>query len=247
MPRLMLSDIFDNARSYLDTDELNFPDPLLDMLMRRLWFQAVTMEREWRFFQRWGSVDIVVDEDNPPTHYVPLAFDTLVAATPATRIMGVLWNGDPLVWREASVLVRGATDSSGQPVYYSELNEGLQRNLYLAPAPGYSGTVRCEFYQEPQYPVLVPGQYDVLFSDLPEEFEPALQEGLIAEMYMREEDPDLYDVHRQMFLEQMGSIRNRWKESLFTPIVMAGRARSPAGSSAGFDDRGALRQPAAPG
>lgn len=241
MARLTLGEIFNNVRNYLDTDNLNFPDDLLDMLLQRLWFQAVTMEREWRFFQRQGSIPVVTG-----IALVPFAFDTLpTPAIPAVRLLVVQWERNPLVWRELSMAMRQWGDAAGQPVVYSEQNDGPQRNIALFPTPSTDGTLHVEFYAEPVYPVVTPGDYSVYFSDLPSEFDQALQEGLVAEMYMREEDPDLYDVHRNMFLEQMGSIRNRWKESLYTPIVIAGRARG-CSTTDGFTDRGAFRQPAAP-
>jgi hypothetical protein len=43
MPRLTVGEIFNNVRTYLDTDDLNFPNDLLNMMLQRLWFQAVTM------------------------------------------------------------------------------------------------------------------------------------------------------------------------------------------------------------
>jgi hypothetical protein len=242
MARLTIGEMFDNVRGYLDTDDLNFPNDLLDMLLQRLWFQAVTMEREWRFFQRQGSVEVTTG-----TKLVPFTFETLpTAAIPGVRLMVVQWERDPLVWRELSMALRQWGDSTGWPMVYSEQNDGPQRNIALFPTPSTDGTLYVEFWAEPVYPVVTPGDYNVYFADLPGEFDQALQEGLIAEMYMREEDPDLYDVHRNMFLEQMGSIRNRWKESLYSPIVMAGRARGPCESTTGFTDRGAFRQPAAP-
>lgn len=242
MARLSLTEIFNNVRSYLDTDELNFPNDLLNMLLERIWFQSVTMEREWRFFQRAGSLPVAAG-----TARVPYTFDTLpTAAIPGVRLIAVKWERDPLVWREASVLLRAFAGDLGTPVYYTEINESTQRQIALFPSPISDGTLYAEFYAEPVYPVVNPGGYSVMFSDLPAEFDSALQEGLLAEMYMREEDPDLYDVHRNMFLEQMGSIRSRWKESLYTPIVMAGRARDPSTTTSGFSDTGAFRQPAAP-
>ena len=243
MARQTLGDIFNAARSYLDTDELNFPNPLLDTLLKRIWFQAITMEREWRFFQRAGHK--AVTAGNP---YVPMTFDTLLAPTPATRLMTVMWEGAPLTWREASILVREA-GTSGTPSFYTELNEGTQRNIFLSPAPSSDGQLTVEFYQEPQYPSDVAvdplNPYTAGFVDLPPEFDPALLEGVLAEMYMREEDVDLYDTHRSMFLEQMGSIRNRWRESLATPLVMAGRARLPGEQPGGWYWPGYMKQPVA--
>ena len=71
MARLTVGEIFDNVRTYLDTDDLNFPNDLLNMMLQRLWFQAVTMEREWRFFQRQGTVAVPSG-----SAAVPMAFDT---------------------------------------------------------------------------------------------------------------------------------------------------------------------------
>jgi hypothetical protein len=242
MPRLTVGEIFNNVRTYLDTDDLNFPNDLLNMMLQRLWFQAVTMEREWRFFQRQGTAAVTTG-----TWQVPMEFDTLpTPAMPGVRLLVVQWERDPLVWRENTYALRTWGDAAGIPVSYTEINDGPKRNIGLFPRPSTDGTLYVEFFAEPVYPVVNVGQYNVYFADLPEEFDQALQEGLLAEMYMREEDPDLYDVHRNMFLEQMGSIRNRWKESLYTPLVMAGRARSPGGDNDGFNERGAFRQPAAP-
>jgi hypothetical protein len=238
MNRLTLADLFNRSRTYLDTDELNFPNPLCDTLLRRIWFQAVTMEREWRFFQRQGSVPVAAG-----TALVPFAFETLPAqAVPATRLLTVMWNDQPLVWRELSTSIRTEA-GGGNPVTYSEQNNGLQRNVALFPAPAVAGTLNVTFFAEPVYPE--DPTYLTGFLDLPEEFDWALLEGLLAEMYSREEDMDLYDVHRQNFLEQMGSVRNRWRESLATPLVMAGRGRLPGKDPGGFNDRGIYTLPTA--
>ena len=245
MARPTLREIFDRARRYLDTDNLNFPDLLLDDLLRRLWFQAVTMEREWRFFQRSGTAAVVAG-----TQLVPFTFDTLPVVTPAVRLMTVQWNYKSLTWREDSALIRQYGTETGEPVEFTERNVGLQRNIALFPTPGQDGEVEVTFYAEPVYPTdaaPVDDPYSLGFVDLPAEFDDALVEGLLGEMYMREEDPDLYDLHRQTFLEQMGSIRNRWRESHFTPLVVAGRARLPGHDPGGFAANGAFTQPVAPG
>jgi hypothetical protein len=247
MTRPSLRELFDRARTYLDTDDLNFPDDLCNMLTRRIWYQAVVMEREWRFFQRLGNADVVAGES-----YVPMTFDTASVLLPGTRLMAVMWNAKPLVWREASMLLREyMREGLGEPVYWTEINDGLDRNLALFPTPSVDGRVTVEFYQEPVYPEdaapdpLAP--YTQGFVDLPPEFDDALLEGLLGEMYMREEDPDLYDMHRQTFLEQMGSIRNRWRYSSTIPMVIAGRAREPGKDPGGFNADGKFTQPVAPG
>jgi hypothetical protein len=237
-----LTELFNDARQYLDTDDLNFPNDLLDTLLHKVWFQAVTMEREWRFFQRAGTAAVTAGQ-----RLVPFTFITNlpVPAVPATRLLTVMWEQTPLRWRELSAAIRSWTDAQGTPSEYSEQNEGPQRNIALFPTPALAGTLRIEFYAEPVYPVITPGDYSRTFSDLPEEFDDALMEGLLSEMYMREEDPDLYETHRQMFLEHMGSIRNRWRESLYAPLVMAARARNPGGDPGGWNWPGYITQPTA--
>jgi hypothetical protein len=237
-----LAQLFADVRQYLDTDALNFPDALLDTLLRKVWFQAVSMEREWRFFQRSGTADVTAGQA-----LVPFTFDTVpTPAMPAVRLLVVKWGDEDLIWRELSMMLRDFDeDNRGQPCYYSEQNDGTQRNIALFPTPIADGTVTVEFYAEPVYPVGVPVDYTGTFSDLPFEFDDALQEGLLAEMYMREEDPDLYQVHRQMFLEQMGSIRNHWRESTYTPLVYGGRARGPGGDPGGWHWGGYVTRPAA--
>ena len=112
------------------------------------------------------------------------------------------------------------------------------RNIRLFPLQASDGTVTADFYAVPTYPV----NDDDAFADLPEEFDSALLEGLLADMYTREEDPDLSNIHSDMYLAQMGSIRDRWRRSMQMPVVMAGRARKPSRRT-GFDDRGAMTQP----
>jgi hypothetical protein len=238
VPRPTKGEIFGRARAYLDTDDLNFPNSLCDILLERIWFQAVTMEREWRFFQQAGTAQVAAGQ-----WLVPLEFVVETRNVPATRLLMVTWNDVRLAWQE---FVRSVdrVSGSGTPVAWCEMNDGVQRNIALRPVPPAEGVLGAVFYLQPTYP---PGVTDTeltaTFSDLPEEFDAALLEGLLAEMYMREEDFDLYDVHRQMFLEQMGAVRNRWRASIDVPLVVAGQARGPSESPSGFDDMGRFTQP----
>ena len=154
----------------------------------------------------------------------------------------VKWGNEDLVWGELSMLLRMYDSTErGQPCAYSEQNDGQQRNIALFPTPIADGELSVQFFATAVYPPT----YNDTFADLPEEFDDALMEGLLAEMYMREEDPDLYEVHRQMFLEQMGAIRNYWRESLYTPMVFAGRARAPSGDPGGWHWGGYVTRPVA--
>jgi hypothetical protein len=235
MARPTLHDVFEKARAYLDTDALNFPDSLCDILMKRVWFQAASgMERGWRFQQQAGSVAVQAG-----TALVPFTFTVESRSVPAARIHTVRWIGTDLVWNEYTHALRQWGTQTGAPVAWSELNDGLSRQLRLFPIPGVDGVLYVDFYLTPTYPT-TPTE---TFADLPEQVDDALLEGLLAEMYMREEDPDLYQVHRQIFLEAMGAIRNNERISLTTPLVMAGRARAPGRDPGGFAANGAFTDP----
>ena len=238
MARPTLRELFDRARIYLDTDSLNFPDNLCDILMKRVWFQAAQgMERGWRFQEQSGTATVVAG-----TAHVPFTFTVESRSVPAARIHTLRWNANDLVWTEYTRALRLYGDQTGSPVNWSEQNEGLERNLRLFPIPGQDGTLTVDFYLTPTYPT----DLTQTFSDLPDAFDDALLEGLLAEMYMREEDPDLYNDHRDIFLQHMGAIRNNERISLSTPLVMAGRARVPGKDPGGFAANGAFTQPAAP-
>lgn len=248
MAHRTLLDLFNQARTYLDTDELNFPDDLCNILFQRIWFQAVALEREWRFLQQYGTIDVLAG-----TALVPASFTITddAAGTTATvgavRLYTVAWN-DGLLWQREYVAGEAeSADAVGTPTAYSELNTGPQRSIRLFPIPGSDGTIRADFYADLVYPAPPGGggPYDVTLDPLPDEFDSCLLEGLLAEMYMREEDTDLYQQHRQMFLEQTGSIRSNWRYSQQRPVVMAGRARRPGTSQGGFDDMGRFTRPVA--
>ena len=235
MPRPTKSELFDQARAYLDTDALNFPNTLLDILCKRVWFIAVTMEREWRFYQKYGSAQVGAGT------LVPMTFNVDTLSVDATRLYTVYWNGAKLLWTEYTTgLAR--YDDPGEPVAWSELNDGITRTIRLFPLPASDGVVTADFFAMPQYPV----NDDDAFADLPEEFDSALLEGLLADMYTREEDPDLANTHNDLFMQQMGSIRDRWRRSIQMPLVLGGRALRQPDSSAGFDAFGSYTQPAAP-
>jgi hypothetical protein len=237
MARLTKDNLFDAARQYLDTDDLNFPDGLLDTLLQRVWFQAVSMERDWRFFQRQGTAPVVAGDPTVPFSFAPPA----AAAMPSTRLINVQLSstGDHLPWWEYTTALFNWGQDRGTPFAYSELNEGTQRVIRLWPTPGADDTLVVDFYAEPVYADSTAST----FSDLPPEFDSALLEGLLSDMYNREEDPDLGDMHRQMFLEQMGSIRNRWRYTMDTPLVYAGLARADGLDPGGFDAMGRMTAP----
>src|SRR5262245_16925955 len=142
MAHRTLTELFADARQYLDTDALNFPDSLLDTLLHKVWFQAVSMEREWRFFQRTGST-----ADNEGQQLVPFTFDTNVLTdVSGVRLLAVKWEDEDLVWRELSILLRTYDAAErGTPCYYSEQNDGTQRNIALFPIPITNGLLSAAF------------------------------------------------------------------------------------------------------
>ena len=236
MPRPTKAELFDQARQYLDTDELNFPDALLDVLLQRIWFQAVAMEREWRFFQQQGVAPVVAGEAN-----VPFTFTVSAAQVPGVRLTNLRLDssGVDLPQWEYTTAQANWSDGQGTPFAYSERNEGTVRTIRLWPTPMADDGLTVDFYAEPVYPAVG----TELFADLPPEFDSALLEGLLSDMYNREEDPDLGQMHRTMFLEQMGSIRNRWRYSVDTPIIMNGLARVGGLDPGGFDSFGRMTAP----
>lgn len=248
MAHRTMRDLFSQARVYLDTDELNFPDDLCNILFQRIWFQAVAMEREWRFLQQYGTAAVAGG-----TALVPQRFTVTneVAATSVTmgavRLYTLAWNDTLLYQREYTAQEGQLGEEQGAPVAYSELNVGPARQIRLFPIPAADGTLRADFYADLVYPTSPGGggPYNVTLDPLPDEWDSCLLEGLLAEMYMREEDTDLYDIHRQMFLEQTGSIRSNWRYSQQTPVVLGGRARLPGASRYGFDAQGRLTRPVA--
>lgn len=249
MAHRTLRDLFDNARTYLDTDEQNFPDDLCNIMLQRVYFQAVTQDREWRFFQLYGTQDVTAGSPTASFAFnVVDPTDQSVSTFNAIRIYTLTWNMGLLDQREyTKALAEHADETVGTPVAYAELNRLPDRQIRLFPTPVSDGTLGCDFYADVPYPASAGGggPYDVTFFPLPEEWDAALLEGLLAELYMREEDLDLFSQHRQAFLEQTGAIRNRWRYSQQTPVVMAGRARIPGRDPGGFDSMGRLTQPTA--
>ena len=229
MARRTLDDLYAEARTYLDTDDLNFPTDLCHLLMRRVWFQAVNMEREWRFLLCDGFVDVPAF-----TSRIPLRFTcTGLAGQPqrdAARLDWVAW-GDPAVALALqSQWVRvigtwGVTPSaSGVPEAWAEEQDSGVRYLRLGPPPATDGRLNVSMVLIPEFP----SDTTQALVDLPEEFDDALLQALLAEMYMREEDGDLYQFQRSMFMEQMGSIKERWRVSNTDRLVMAGDAKTRA-------------------
>lgn len=218
MARLTLGEMFNEVRAYLDTDDLNFTDDLLSSLLRRVWYQAVAMEKEWAFLHQEGDLAITAGLRDTPA-----VISVGGVLRPSVRIFEMRdENGGVIPWtdKQRAQLVHG--DGRGEPCSWSDHYEGGTRLLRLYPVPVRDRTFTCEFYAEAVFPPYPDGA----FIDLPEEFDEVLKEGLVAEMYMREEDPDLYQAHRSVFLEQMGSIRAHWRGSVTPTLVMNGRARS---------------------
>jgi hypothetical protein len=210
--------MFQEVRDYLDTDALNFPDEILLPLLRRIWFQALAMEKEWAFLHQEGVLVVTASERD-----VLAAPVVNAVATPAMRFFNIRDEyGYPLPWMEEGLAQRQWGDQVGDPRVWTDHVEGGVRYVRLYPVPVMDRTLTAGFYAEAVFPTYPTGT----FADLPREFDETLKEGLIAEMYMREEDPDLYQAHRSIFLEQMGSIRAHWRGSVSTPVVMNLRALS---------------------
>lgn len=252
MANRTLRDLFDQARVYLDTDDLNFPDDLCNILLQRIWAQVVSMEREWRFLQKRGTLDVTAG-----TVDIDMAFFTdpaNTAPTPAARLYTLRWaqglvaargSYGALAWVSYTDALKVWGEQQGTPACWSEINDGPDRKIRLFPSPNADGNLLSDFYADLTYPAspVGGGPYDTTFAPLPDEWDSALLEGLLAEMYMREEDPDLYNIHRQLFLEQTGTIRTHWRRSIDAPIVVAGNARV-TGPATGFNDVGAFTAPA---
>lgn len=217
MARPTAADLFGETRVYLDTDEQNLPDSLLDLLLRRVWFQAVNVEREWRFLTKVMTITVPIGTVTSPMAFAPAgSTDTPV---PATRIdyLRNLTLGNVLRWLPLHEALAVHGDAEGGIYAWSETVEAGDRQVRWFAIPAMDTDIEVSFYATPQYPATP----DESFSDLPEEFDAAFRSGLLAEAYMREEDPELYDVHRSMFQEQLGYIRQRWKASETDPLVMA--------------------------
>lgn len=224
MARRTLGMLYAEARTYLDTDDLNFPDDLCTILMRRVWFQAVNMEVEWRFLLCDAYVDVVV-----PSARIPLTSFTVasLAGQPtreAARFDWVRWENFHLAcqteWRRGDAAYLA---NVGTPEFYAEEQDAGVRYLRLFPAPMANGRLNVSMVLIPSFPATVNDS----FVDLPEEFDDALLQALLAEMYMREEDGDLYQYQRSMFMEQMGSIKERWRMTTTQRIVVASDALYP--------------------
>lgn len=224
MARRTLGDLYAEARAYLDTDDLNFPDDLCTLLMKRVWFQAVNMEVEWEFLLCDGTQDWVAETTRMPLRFTVAA----LAGAPtreAARLAWVRWNDSGNLTCQTTWL-RGMEALNGQigtPQYWGEERDGGVRYLRLWPAPGIDSAVAVSMVLIPEFPLSVAAA----FVDLPEEFDDALLQGLVAEMYMREEDGDLFQFARSSFMEQMGSIKERWRRSVPQRLVVAGDALSP--------------------
>src|SRR5262245_7698731 len=216
MARRSLSMLYVEARSYLDTDDLNFPDDLCTLLMRRVWFQAVNMEVEWEFLLHDGTAPYLATDERIPLSFTVPAL-ALQPVRQAARLDWVRWEDSPLLaqveWKRGDNSFR---TQKGTPTFWAEERDAGARYLRLLPAPLSDGEVNVSMVLIPEFPATV----DDAFVDLPEEFDDALLQALLAEMYMREEDGDLYQFQRSMFMEQMGSIKERWRRSVPQRLVM---------------------------
>ena len=231
MARRTLSDLYNEARAYLDTDDLNFPDDLLTLLMRRVWFQAVNMEAEWDFLLCDGEALWPANAERVPLTFTLPQFAG-VPSRQAARLAWVRWGDAPLTcqatWRQGDLAYHNV---SGTPQFWVEERDAGVRYLRLLPTPVTDGTtkVNVSMVLIPEFPLSVAGS----FVDLPEEFDDALLQALLAEMYMREEDGDLYQFARSMFMEQMGSIKERWRKSVPQRVIVAADAVAPYATMSG--------------
>lgn len=228
MARRTLSMLYDEARAYLDTDDLNFPDDLCTLLMRRVWFQAVNMEVEWEFLLCDGTADWPADAVRIPLRFAVPALEGSPTRE-AARLAWVRWDNGLNLTCQTTWLrgMEALNNQIGVPGYWAEERDGGVRYLRLWPTPSIDPAtpqaVQVSMVLIPEFPTSVQGS----FVDLPEEFDDALLQALLAEMYMREEDGDLYQFARSMFMEQMGSIKERWRRSIPQRLVMASDALYP--------------------
>lgn len=239
---------------YLDTDNLNFPDDLCNLLIQRIWRQSISMERQWRFLQKQGMTDVTAGSDAVDMTFITDL--TNPVAVPAERIYTMRFGigtttamPDETTYRslplyEYTLALKTYGERTGTPLAWSEVNDGPTRRIRLWPTPSMNVVLVSDFYADLVYPAspVSGGPYDVTFFPLPDEWDDALLEGLLGEMYTREEDPDLAQIHRQNFLEQTGSIRDHWRYSIDTPVVVGGAARLVDPGS-GFNDMGAFTAP----
>jgi hypothetical protein len=220
--RLSVADIFDQVRDYLDTDALNMPDTLLDTMLQRVWFEAINMEAEWRFLNITMTIDVANGAQDLPMAFTPAIDPPPVPPPPPTPAVRINYLRDPVqgtLLPQVPIhegLAHYGTTPVANPVAWSDYSSGYERILKLWPIVGMDCQLVVAFYALPQYPAA----FTDTFVDLPPEFDQALKTGLLAETYLREEDPELYDSQRQVYLNAMGSIRAAWKVSNSDPLVL---------------------------
>lgn len=217
-----LQGLRDYVRVYLDVDDEELPDVILDTFISEGAARIINRDGKWPFLQaRWSFTT------TPGLN----AYEMTTVGPDIDEIHSVqLDDGTTLLWAgqdDSEALFNQGYAGTGTPYQYSVWANAL----YLWPVPQVAQTVTVRGYRVPLD--FVAGGYPGATPDLPTEFHSLIARYALASSYEQQEDPEMAALHKAHFEDELMSKWNAWTSiPTAAPLVLnsrSSRSRTPSG------------------
>lgn len=203
------------VRDYLESDEEELPDTLLDGWFSEAFTRILNREARWPWLEKVWEFDSIAT-----TQGYTIASDVAEIQSIVDTLNG------PLGWLGHQEAVRRFTrvpSHQGTPVWFSKWDDTYS----LWPVPAGVNSYVAHGYRVPtDLSVQDPGSEP----DLPSEYHPLLVRWAIACQYERTDDTEMAAYNRQHFEDQLGQLWARAKASPTAgPVIMNGTRKNRAG------------------
>lgn len=193
-----LQSIRDYVRSYMDLDESDLADTLIDAWCSEGSLLIEKAEKRWPFYETSWTLSTVADQQD---YTITTAIGTNVREVVA--ITGPRWD---LLWID-----RGAADwrwpqnveTTGEPTHWSQWGT---TSLRLHPTPSAAVQLTVRGYRTATDWVATGAGTS---PDFPAELHPTLMAFVMARAYLQQEDEDLAQQNMQIFEASLDAFRRR--------------------------------------
>jgi hypothetical protein len=208
MAELTLQDIRDHVRTFVDVEEEELPDELVDSWVQEGFDLCIVGERRWHFYEVNQTFNTAADIGDYTL--------TIEAGSPlrdVVAVFGPTYTLNPIPY-EAGERVFGWSSSPGEPRFWSVWRE----RLWLWPIPETVIALDVVGFREPQ-DWIATGAGAV--PDCPSEFHRVIQTWALSRAYLFQEDPELARILEEQFASALQIVRKRSRlADTGTPFIM---------------------------
>jgi hypothetical protein len=212
---MSVQELRDYVRSFLDTDETELPDVLLDVWRREAEQRIQRASSSWTFFDDEWTLNTVADTAS----YVMADVSPVSTIDEITSITGESWRLKPLAHEAAVQRWTPLTSISAEPAFWSE----YAGSIYLWPTPDDAYALSLRGKRQPLAAATAGDE-----PDLPDEFHELVGEYMLARAYEQQDD-DIMSVQKfNRFEVELDLLRRRYERADKGGVqILGGRPKHP--------------------